>query len=83
MKLSFRKISVEDAEMIRNWIKFNEFTRHWYYFDKTPRLATIKNKIEKKYTEPRTKAMIRKITVLSNKEIAIEFECGITVRETL
>lgn len=58
MKLSFRKISVEDAEMIRNWIKFNEFTRHWYYFDKTPRLATIKNKIEKKYTEPRTKAMI-------------------------
>ena len=58
MKLSFRKICVEDAEMIRNWIKFNEFTRHWYYFDKTPRLATIKNKIEKKYTEPRTKAMI-------------------------
>ncbi len=58
MKLSFRKICVEDAEMIRNWIKSNEFTRHWYYFDKTPRLATIKNKIEKKYTEPRTKAMI-------------------------
>ena len=26
---------------------------------------------------------IRKITVLSNKEIEIEFECGITVRETL
>ena len=26
---------------------------------------------------------LRKITVLSNKEIEIEFECGITVRETL
>ena len=42
MKLSFRKICVEDAEMLRNWIKSNEFTRHWYYFDKTPRLSTIK-----------------------------------------
>ena len=31
------------------------------------------------------KSLVRKITVLSNKEIEIEFEfvCGITVRETL
>ena len=29
------------------------------------------------------KSLVRKITVLSIKEIEIEFECGITVRETL
>ena len=48
----------DDAELKEMAQAASEKGIHWYYFDKTPRLATIKNKIEKKYTEPRTKAMI-------------------------
>lgn len=58
MNLSFRKITIEDCGIIRNWIKTNEFTRHWYYFDKIPRLSTIKKKIEKKLNEPLTRVNI-------------------------
>ena len=40
-------------------------------------------KILEEFDRVMFKSLVRKITVLSNKEIAIEFECGITVRETL
>lgn len=39
--------------------------------------------ILKEFDRVMFKSLVRKITVLSNKEIEIEFECGITVRETL
>ncbi len=58
MNISFRNVTIDDAEMIRNWIKTNEYTRHWYYSDKIPRVSTIKKKLEKKFKEPRTIAMI-------------------------
>lgn len=40
-------------------------------------------KILEEFDRVMFKSLVRKITVLSNKEIEIEFECGITVRETL
>ena len=58
MNITFRPVVIEDCNMIRNWIKTNEFTRHWYYFDKIPRLSTLEKKINKKLKEPQTRANI-------------------------
>lgn len=58
MIVSFRTVTVEDCKMIREWIKTNRFTRHWYYFDKTPRLSTLENKILKNLKQPKTRANI-------------------------
>ena len=40
-------------------------------------------KILEEFDRVMFKSLVRKITVLSNKEIEIDFECGITVREIL
>ena len=56
MKITFRPATVEDCKMIREWIKINEFTRHWYYFDKIPRLSTLETKMSKKMKEQNTRA---------------------------
>ena len=45
MNITFRQASVEDCKILRLWIKTNEFVRRWYYFDKTPRLATLEKEI--------------------------------------
>ena len=58
MNITFRAATVEDCKMVREWIKTNEFTRHWYYFDKIPRLSTLENKMKRKIKEPQTKANI-------------------------
>lgn len=58
MKITFRPATVEDCKMIREWIKINEFTCHWYYFDKIPRLSTLETKMPKKMKEPNTRANI-------------------------
>lgn len=58
MNITFRNATIDDSEMIRNWIKTNEHTRHWYYFDKVPRISTIQRELEKNFKEPRTRAMI-------------------------
>ena len=47
MKITFKNATVEDCKLIRSWIKSNEFARHWYYLDKTPRLSTLERKMEK------------------------------------
>lgn len=58
MNISFKKITIEDANLLRSWIKSNEYTRHWYYYDKVPRLLTLKKKIEKILKESKTRAYI-------------------------
>ena len=63
MKITFRPASVEDCKMIREWIKINEFTRHWYYFDKIPRLSTLETKMSKKLKL--SKVVIQLLNVLS------------------
>lgn len=58
MKISYRNITLDDCEVIRSWIKSNKYARHWYYKDKIPRLSTLKNKIENKLKQPKTKVNI-------------------------
>lgn len=58
MNITFRTVTIKDCKIIREWIKTNEFTRHWYYFDKTPRLSTLETKILKTLKEPNSRANI-------------------------
>lgn len=58
MNITFRNATIEDCKLMRSWIKSNEFARHWYYLDKTPRLSTLERKMEKKLKDPKTKAKI-------------------------
>lgn len=44
LKITFRPATVEDCKMIRYWIKTNEFTRHWYFFDKHQGYPLLKEK---------------------------------------
>ena len=66
MNITFKDSTVEDCKMIRNWIKTNEFLKHWYYLDKTPRISTLERKMAKKLNEPKTKA---KIVLVDNNSI--------------
>ena len=45
--------------------------------------STISRELLEEFDRVIFKSLVKKITALSNKEIEIEFECGITVRETL
>lgn len=56
MKITFKNATVEDCKLIISWIKSNEFARHWYYLDKTPRLSTLERKMEKKLKYPNVKS---------------------------
>jgi len=48
MHITFRQCELADAKLMREWCKQNEYTRHWYYFDKVPRLSTFERKIREK-----------------------------------
>ena len=48
MKIEFRKASVSDLQMVREWIKGNVFARKWYYNDRVPRISTLDKKIIKR-----------------------------------
>lgn len=65
MNITFRESTENDALLIRNWIKTNEFTRKWYYSDKIPRLDTLRKKLIGKINDSNTKAMI---AMADNKE---------------
>ena len=58
MEIKFRQIKIEDSSIIRNWIKTNEFAKRWYFYNKTPRLLTLKNKIANKLKEKDLKAYL-------------------------
>ncbi|MBQ8425114.1 MAG: GNAT family N-acetyltransferase [Clostridia bacterium] len=58
MNISFRKTEVNDAYLIRNWIKTNRDVKHWYYMDKIPRLDTIKNKIANRLNDKKFNMVI-------------------------
>jgi len=48
MKIEFKKVSVNDLQLIREWIKSNEFVKKWYYYNKIPRISTLDKKIIKR-----------------------------------
>ncbi len=66
MNITFRQATVKDCHLMRDWIKQNEFTRHWYYYDKVPHLTTLEKKMEKRLKESKTHAMI---ILVDDKEI--------------
>ena len=58
MEISFREIEIEDCDLIRNWIKSNEYTRQWYFFNHIPQKRNLIKKIEEIKTEPQTNASL-------------------------
>lgn len=46
--ITFRNLNQEDYKLIHRWIKENPFVKKWYFFDRQPRLETLRKKYEKK-----------------------------------
>ena len=64
--IEFVDITIEDASVIRQWIKTNEFTKKWYYQNKIPQQKTLEKKLSKKLQQKNTYA---KIVVFDGKKI--------------
>ena len=54
----FKKVKVEDADLILNWIKTNPRVKKWYYMEKIPHQKSIESKIIKKISEKKCDANI-------------------------
>ncbi len=46
--ITFRDLKEDDYKLLHKWIKTNQYVKKWYFFDKQPRLETLRKKFLKR-----------------------------------